>query len=160
MTCDCTAHMCRYSAGVAVLAVLISSTVATAQPSDAERIVRDFLVPFANRDFDRFIPYFAEDATMFFPPANSAPTGLVRGRSNIEQAFKTLYTAYPRPAGAASTPINPKDFRVQQLGDHAIVTFLLGSDTAPGRRTIVLRRVADQWRIVHLHGSSANSTVP
>ena len=153
-------EMSRALAGIAVLILLIAPGAVSAQAPDAERTVREFLVPFANRDFDRFIPYFAEDATMFFPPANTAPTGLVRGRAQIEQAFKALYTAYPRKPGTVPNPIAPKDLLVQQSGEHAIVTFLLGSETAPGRRTIVLRRVADQWKIVHLHGSSANNNLP
>ena len=152
--------MSRHVAWFSAVVLLITPGVLSAQAPDAERTVREFLVPFASRDFDRFIPYFAEDATMFFPPANTAPTGLVRGRAQIEQAFKTLYAAYPRKPGSAPTPITPKDLLVQQSGDHAVVTFLLGSETAPGRRTIVLRRVADQWKIVHLHGSQANDNLP
>ena len=152
------AVMRRYAGGLAVVAVLIAPIAGSAQQSDPERVVREFLVPFANRDFDRFIPYFAEDATMFFPPANAAPTSLVRGRANIEKAFKTLYSAYPRPAGAAPNAITPRDLLVQESGDHAVVTFALGNDAAPGRRTIVLRRIANQWQIVHLHGSSAGQS--
>ena len=152
--------MSRAVVGIVVLILFIAPGAVCAQAPDAERTVREFLVPFANRDFDRFIPYFAEDATMFFPPATTAPTGLVRGRAQIEQAFKTLYTAYPRKPGTVPNPITPKDLLVQQSGEHAIVTLLLGNETAPGRRTIVLRRVADQWKIVHLHGSSANNNPP
>ena len=144
-------------ARTAILVALLAPSDGFAQTSDAEQTVREFLVPFAARDFERFIPYFAEEATMFFPPANSAPAGLVRGRANIERAFKALYDAYPRPAGAAPTPITPKELLVQQSDDYAIVTFLLGNETAPGRRTLVLRRMASQWRIVHLHGSSVTS---
>ena len=130
---------------------------AVAQQQTPEQTVREFLIPFADRDVIRFIRYFADDATMFFPPANSAPLALVRGRSEIERAFKALYAAYPRPAGAKANSIAPQDLQVQESGDHAVVTFVLGTNAAPGRRTLVLQRIGKDWKILHLHGSAAAS---
>ena len=148
--------------GTVVRSVLVALCVlcpaaGVAQQQTPEQTVREFLIPFADRDVIRFIPYFADDATMFFPPANSAPLGLVRGRSDIERAFKALYAAYPRPANAKANSIVPQDLQVQESGDHAVVTFVLGTNAAPGRRTLVLRRIGKDWKILHLHGSSAAS---
>ena len=46
-----------------------------------------------------------------------------------------------------------------QFGDTAIVTFHLASSSAQspslGRRTFVLRRIENRWRIVHLHASTS-----
>jgi hypothetical protein len=44
---------------------------------------------------------------------------------------------------------------VEEFGDTAVVTFHLGHETARQRRTLVLRRVGSNWKIVHLHGSAS-----
>ena len=143
---------------LAVAAALSAPGVARAQPNpqkDVERVIRDFLVAFSNRDFAVFIPYFSEDATVFFPPSTAAPSGRVQGRSEIERTFKTIFEAYPPRPGRPPTPIAPQDLLIQELDGHAVVTFQLGSETARQRRTFVLRRIGDEWRIVHLHGSAS-----
>jgi len=57
--------------------------------------------------------------------------------------------------------IQPKDIKVQMLGDSAIVSFHL--DDRPGllnRRTIVLTKTNAGWKIVHLHASEVSTTTP
>ena len=141
------------------MAVVISlPDVVGAQPNpqkDVEHVIRDFLVAFSNRDFAAFLPYFAEDATVFFPPSTAAPLGRVQGRSEIERTFKTIFDAYPPRTTRPPAPITPQDLLIQQFDDHAIVTFELGSQTARQRRTFVLTRIGNQWKIVHLHGSAS-----
>ena len=145
--------------GVLAVAVALSTlSIAGAETktqTDVERVIRDFLVAFSNRDFAVFVPYFSEDATVFFPPSMAAPLGRVQGRSEVERAFKTIFDAYPPRTGRPPTPIAPQDLLIQELDGHAIVTFHLGSETARQRRTIVLKRIGDEWKIVHLHGSAS-----
>jgi ketosteroid isomerase-like protein len=145
--------------GVLAVAVALSVLgVARAQPNpqkDVERVIRDFLVAFSNRDFAVFVPYFSEDATVFFPPSTAAPLGRVQGRSEIARTFKTIFDAYPPRTGRQPTPIAPQDLLIQELDGHAVVTFQLGSETARQRRTFVLKRTGDEWKIVHLHGSAS-----
>ena len=145
--------------GVLVVAVALSVLgVAHAQlnpQKDIERVIRDFLIAFGNRDYAVFVPYFAEDATVFFPPSTAAPLGRVRGRSEIERTFRTIFDAYPPRSNRPPTPIAPQDLLIQELDGYAIVTFQLGSETARQRRTFVLKRVGDEWKIVHLHGSAS-----
>jgi ketosteroid isomerase-like protein len=145
--------------GVLVVAVALSTPgVARAQPApqkDVDGVIRDFLVAFSNRDFAAFVPYFAEDATVFFPPSTAAPLGRVQGRPEIERTFKTIFDAYPPRTTRPPIPIAPQDLLIQQFDGHALVTFQLGSDTARQRRTFVLRRIGNEWKIVHLHGSAA-----
>ena len=124
-----------------------------------EGVVIQFLTAFANRDFERFVPFFSEDATMFFPPSAAAPTGRVRGRNEIEQTFKTIFAKYPPRSPGSATAIRPLDLLVEDFDDVAVVTFHLGSEAARQRRTLVLRRLAGDWKIVHLHGS-ASATQP
>ena len=146
------------SAVLAVAVALSAPGIARAQPNpqkDIERVIQDFLVAFSNRDFAVFIPYFSEDATVFFPPSTAAPLGRVQGRSEIERTFKTIFDAYPPRTTRPPTPIAPQDLLIQELDRHAVVTFQLGSDTARQRRTFVLKRIGDEWKIVHLHGSAS-----
>ena len=121
---------------------------------EIERVVTQFLTAFSNRDVVGFVPFFSEDATMFFPPSAAAPTGRVRGRNAIEHTFRAIFAKYPPRAPGPVTPIRPLDLLVEELGDVAVVTFHLGSETARQRRTLVLRRIGGEWKIVHLHGSA------
>ena len=144
---------------VLVVALALSAlAVGHGQPNpqkDIERVIRDFLIAFGNRDYAVFVPYFSEDATVFFPPSTAAPLGRVQGRLEIERTFKTIFDAYPPRSNRPPTPIAPQDLLIQEFEGHAVVTFLLGSETARQRRTLVLRRVGAEWKIVHLHGSAS-----
>jgi ketosteroid isomerase-like protein len=122
--------------------------------ADVRAVIGGFLAAFGDRDFAVFMPYFSEDATVFFPPSAAAPSGRVRGRPSIEQAFKAVFDRYPSRSAATRTPIAPQELLVQEFDSFAIVTFELGSGPARQRRTFVLRRIDGSWRIVHLHGSS------
>jgi ketosteroid isomerase-like protein len=149
----------RLAIAVLVVAVAISVVgVVRAQPNpqkDVERVIRDFLVAFGNRDFAVIIPYFSEDATVFFPPSTAAPLGRVQGRSEIERTFKTIFDAYPPRTTRPPAPITPQEMLIQEVDGHAVVTFELGSQIARQRRTFVLKRVGNEWKIVHLHGSAS-----
>jgi ketosteroid isomerase-like protein len=55
--------------------------------------------------------------------------------------------------------IQPKDMRIQIFGDIAIATFHL--DDRAGflnRRTVVLHKTGEGWKIVHLHASEVPIT--
>ena len=147
----------RLSVFVAAVA-LTALGIAHAQPNaqnDIERVVRDFLIVFGNRDYAMFVPYFAEDATVFFPPSTAAPLGRIQGRSEIERTFKAIFDAYPARSNRPPTLIAPQDLLIQEYDGHAVVTFQLGSEAARQRRTLVLKRIGAEWKIVHLHGSAA-----
>ena len=71
-------QMNSFAAAVVVAAVISVPGAVRAQGNpekDVERVIRDFLVAFSNRDFAVFVPYFSEDATVFFPPSTAAPLG-------------------------------------------------------------------------------------
>ena len=131
-----------------------SGTIAGSQAAEIELVMNKFLTAFSNRDVDAFSAYFAEDATMFFPPsAFSPPTGLVDGRASIARTFRGLYER-TGPRRSAANPIQPQDLRIKTFDRFAVVTFQLGSDSARGRRTFVLKRDGSDWSIVHLHSST------
>jgi uncharacterized protein (TIGR02246 family) len=151
----------RAAGGIPLLAVFllhISSGAAYAQPTskqDVERVVTEFLAPFSNRDVVKFMAFFSDDATVFFPPSAAAPLGRVRGRTEIERTFKAIFEKYPPRAAGRVTQIQPQDLLVEVFDGFAVATFHLGTETARQRRTLVLRPEAGEWRIVHLHGSAA-----
>jgi ketosteroid isomerase-like protein len=125
--------------------------------SDAvEQVIKDFLVPFSNRNIREFIEYFADEATVFFPSVQGPgfPAERVQGKAAIAREFEAAYQRVGAVAGAGSTIIQPLDLMVQRFDDFAVVTFHLGTDAARNRRTFVLRRIEARWRIVHLHASS------
>ena len=139
---------------LAIVTVAIQAQRQSTQ--DIESVVTEFLTALSNRDFARFVPFFAENATMFFPPSAVAPTGRVRGRNEIEQTFRAIFAKYPpRAPGAVTTPIRPLDLLVEEFSDVAVVTFHLGGETARQRRTLVLTRLGGDWKIAHLHGSAS-----
>jgi ketosteroid isomerase-like protein len=123
---------------------------------EVERVIKDFLVPFSNRNISEFIEYFADNATAFFPsiagPAGF-PTGRVEGKAAIAREFEAAYQRVGPAAGGRRAIIQPADLKVQRFNDFAVVTFHLGTDAMRGRRTFVLRQVDARWKIVHLHAS-------
>lgn len=93
---------------------------------------------------------FAADATAFFP-FDEVPRR-VEGIAAIEDAFRAFFATR---AGASPLDVRPRDVSTHLAGDAAIVTFHLDRNASVGRRTLVLRRAAGQWRIAHLHASTA-----
>ena len=130
-----------------------SPPASAAKPDSVEQTVSRFLVAFANRDVPAFSEFFAEDATMFFPPsATGAPSLRVQGKTEITRAFAELYARLGLTK-TSGRQIQPQDLLVQQDDSFAVVTFHLGSDATRGRRSFVFRRTGSQWKIVHLHAS-------
>ena len=96
---------------------------------------------------------FAEDATIFFP-GPPFPAVRVQGRATIQGAFNQLFTAL-RQRGTRAGSMRAQGLEVQLYGDTAVATFMIGGQQEVGRRTLVLRRTAGRWLVVHMHGSSA-----
>jgi ketosteroid isomerase-like protein len=132
--------------------------------AEAQKEIRtflsDFIFAFDNLDWDKFRSAFADDATVFYPRdrANRA-----NGRVEFEQYFKKVFEQIR--AGRSKGPymdLQPRELRIQLLGEAAIVTFHL--DDRPGfinRRTLILRESTAGWKIVHLHASEvASAAIP
>ena len=129
----------------------------TAAAASAEQEVRavaaEFVAAFNGLDQARFDALWAEDATVFFPQP-PFPIRRVEGKAEVLSWFRRFMDSQ-RSAGR-SPGVDPKELHVQMAGpDAAIVSFHLGTDpAAAARRTLVYRREAAGWRIVHLHGSA------
>jgi ketosteroid isomerase-like protein len=128
--------------------------------AEAQKEIRiflsDFIIAFDDLDWEKFRNAFADDATVFYPrdAANRA-----NGRSEVQEHFRHVFTQIR--AGRSTGPymdLQPRELRIQLLGEVAIVTFHL--DDRPGfinRRTLVLRKTTAGWKIVHLHASEVAS---
>ena len=129
----------RVPLGTALVATLLlvhSLSAQTPTSRDKEPAVRAFLAEFIsaldNLEWDKFRNSFTDDATVFYPrgAANRA-----NGRVQFEQHFRLVFEQIR--AGRTSGPnmdLEPRDLRVQIIGNAAIVTFqwttALGSSIA------------------------------
>ena len=129
-----------------------------ADSASVHAAAQGFLAAFDSLQFDAFRGYFAEDMTMFFPfpqfPARSD------GKAGVEDVFGRFMTAQRDARTKAGRPmvqgIAPRDLKVQMAGpDAAVVSFHLGAEATPSRRSVVFRRDAGGWKVIHWHASSA-----
>lgn len=137
----------------------VSAAATAAADQDVRAAVSEFVSSFNALDQARFDALWANDATVFFPQ-HPFPIRRVDGKVEVLTWFK-LFMDSQRTAGK-SPGVDPKEVQVQMAGpDAAIVSFHLGSDPAAvARRTLVYRREAGSWRIVHLHGSALTAKKP
>lgn len=127
---------------------------AASDSRDVENTARQFIASFVNLDWNRFRGFFATDATAFFPPSAQFPRR-ADGKAEIEKVFKTVFErARKQKASPPYLTIEPKQMKIQMLGDIAILTFHLEDPDLFGRRTIVFRKYGKRWLIVHLHASA------
>jgi ketosteroid isomerase-like protein len=117
----------------------------------AQSVMVTFLRGFSRLDLDATLDCFAQDATAFLP-AEHRRTRL-HGAASIGNAFAKIIAGM-RATGASSMSLDAEDLVVQEWGDTAVATFHLHSGHL-SRRTVILRRQAAQWQIVHLHASNA-----
>ena len=130
---------------------------------DIQATMQGFLVAFNNLDMSAFIAYFADDATFFNRPAPPPQTfpDRVQGKSDIQRVFQVVFEQIRAGSGRTTAPfqnIQPQGLLIQRFDDVAIVTFHLGTSVARGRRTFVLRRIGEEWKIEHLHASTFDTT--
>ncbi len=124
----------------------------SADARSAREALSHFLITFENLQWDAFRNSFADDATVFYPRAMPHRAD---GRGQFEAGFKKVFEQI---RGNQTKPpymrVEPRDLQVQMLGDVAIITFHL--DDRAGflnRRTIVMKKFGNAWKIVHLHAS-------
>ena len=142
---------------------LPTPAVSAQSPAAAEQEVRAAAAAFASAfnalDAARFAPLWADDASVFFPQA-PFPIRRVDGKADVLTWFGR-FMDNRRKAGSGPG-VDPKELQVTMLGaNSAIVSFHLGTDADyVARRTLVYRRDAAGWRIVHLHGSALSAPKP
>lgn len=152
------------SAAVVFVFALTACTTAHA-PATSQSVmapVEEFVRALSHADADALAEAFAPDATLFMP-FDELPRR-IEGAKAIRDAFAPYFDDL---RASDRTPpyfkLEPRDLAIQSLGDDvAVVTFHLG-ELPPGetedpvrfsRRSVVVRRYANGWRIAHLHASN------
>jgi ketosteroid isomerase-like protein len=147
--------------GAALLLVVaacvgVSTASVRVEPPDEIRAFLDrFVTAFDNLDWPVFIGMFDDDATIFYPSPPNAPIRAT-GRREFEAAWRRVFQGI---RGSRTTApfmeLRPERVHVQMLTGAAVVTFELHDVPGQtGRRTLILRRHHDVWRIAHLHASN------
>ena len=134
------------------LLLALALAAAPLPPPTPDRTATAFLDAFKSMDEARFDQFFAPDVTMFFPDG-PFPETRVEGRKAVLAAFHKFF-ALVRKRGRTTLNITPLDRRVQLYGEVAVVSFGLENDESVGRRSIILRKIGNDWRIAHFHASS------
>lgn len=123
----------------------------------AHEAAEGFLAAFDSLQFDTFRGYFADDITMFFPfpqfPAR------VSGKQAVEEVFGDFMAAAREGRANAGRPmvlgITARELVVQMAGhDVAVVSFHLGSEETPARRSLVFQNSPTGWKVIHWHASA------
>lgn len=143
---------------VAALLALPARLAGQAVAGDSAAVhsaVTAFLRAVEDLDWPRFSAAFSDDVTAFFPIPE--PPQRVVGRAAVEAQFQRVFAGIraAAPSGPPYQHLPPVGLRIEMVGDGvALVSFELRNRERVGRRTLVMRREAGQWRIVHLHASN------
>ncbi len=140
---------------VGVSALGAQSAGACTEPRDACAFLATFISAFNRRDWPAFQATLDPEVTVIFD--RPGPPLRQDGHEAVEAVFRLIFPSTPAVAGTPLSQIRPQQLRVQDFGDVVVVSFHLPDATSIGRRTLVLRRSAGRWKVVHIHGSSSGS---
>jgi ketosteroid isomerase-like protein len=118
---------------------------------DVEHTLNQFIKAFEKLNLEEMMGCFTEDATSFFP-VHHYPSKIV-GKPQITARFEDVLRKI-NAAGVSRISLPIRDLDVVMYGDTALATFHI-MDNDLSRRTIVLRRIDNEWLIAHLHASNA-----
>ena len=117
-----------------------------ADTSAVRTAVEEFLTAFDDLDWEPFRRCFASDATVFFPW--DPHPHRADGKMEVEAEFKRFFDEFrTRAAGPPYLNLVPLDVAIEVWQDVALVTFHLDRPPSMGRRTLVLERQGQHWRI-------------
>ncbi len=135
----------------------VAADAHTKDAADVRLALTRFLTAFENLEWETFRSSFDDNVTVFFPTPE--PPLRFDGRAAVEAHFQEVFKAIraSTPGGPPYQQLRPKDLRIDIIGrEVALVTFHLENAERIARRTIVFKRTAGVWRIVHLHASNAD----
>ena len=120
---------------------------------DVNRAFVHFISAFNNMDVRWLGDIFATDVSLFAPAGQPS---LIAGRADVLSHFERVFAAEP----ASGPGVQPVNLQIRRLADGAaLVTFEFQRARASiGRRSIVFKRVEDQWRVGHIHASNTGSS--
>ena len=121
-----------------------------------ERALTGFLDAFNNLDWPAFRAHFSDTPSIFHPVPILARR--IDSSSEFEKAWLAVFERIKKSSGRVTPPymtLSPQDLRIDRLSDDvALVTFHLVDNKVLSRRTLVLKKYGDDWKIVHLHASN------
>jgi len=123
---------------------------------EALHTLNEFMSAVMAQKHDAIMVFFQEDAQMF-SPLGVFPARL-DGRSAIGKQFETiLQTLMAQPGGGIK--LDPQDMVIRELAPNAVLfTFHLRLPGPLHRRSILLMKSGNDWRIAHIHASVASPT--
>ncbi len=141
---------------------LTEAQILNVAPSAITAFLMGFIEDFNNLDWPSFRARFRDDATIFFPQQYQVRRAA--GRTETDAAWQAVFGSIRAASGKTAPPymqLQPQEIVVQELVGAAVATFILQSGPAGtvGRRSLVIVETADGWKIAHLHGSTAFTTV-
>lgn len=144
----------RLLRAASVSAGLVAAACASAPTPtpDAGRVAQALVDAVNAADVEAFLDLFAPDATVFFPsPENAAR---LEGLPAIRAGLGKALDAKPK------VPLVPSGLSVTVSGDLAVASFEVRNPAVHSRRTLVLRLVEGEWKIIHLHASNIRRDAP
>jgi ketosteroid isomerase-like protein len=112
--------------------------------------VAEFLAAFGPLDLPKLAYWMAPEITAFLPFA----PGRVDGRPALVRAFEGLFVSLRQQmAGPSYLQLEADRTKVLLSEGIAVVSFELPHPSSIGHRTLVFKKLADGWRIVHAHAS-------
>ena len=124
-----------------------------------------FLRAFENGDFETMEASMTDDAYIFpraimsndsLGPIDNANYRRINGLDpQMKQVINGLLESGKQPP---YMKLEPKDLKITMLKDAAIVTFHLENGKSLSRRSLVLSKYYNVWKIIHLHPSNVVSS--
>lgn len=113
-----------------------------------------FLAAIDRADATALAPLWCADASMYFPFANTPE--LHRGSAAVLARFERMFADLrARNPGPSYVGFTVESFECVPLdARHVLVLAMLRFANQRGRRSIVFRREAAGWRLLHVHGSN------
>ena len=151
------------------ISIIQTSCNSTGQSIDEEKEVMaaldKFLRAFENGNFETMEASMTNDAYIFpraimsndsLGPIENANYRRINGLDpQMKQVINSIRESGKQPP---FMKLDPKDLKITMLKEAAIVTFHLENGKSLSRRTIVLSKNDDTWKIVHIHPSNVVSS--
>lgn len=132
----------------------------SAAPLEAQlrQVLQDLLYAIAIGDPAALEPLWCDEATMHFQFGQ--PPGLIVGRPAVLERFRRLFAELAaRVPGPPYVRFKIEEFACLALdARHAAAYATVTVDGRIGRRTLILRREPQGFRILHLHASNLGAT--
>jgi ketosteroid isomerase-like protein len=112
--------------------------------------LNEFLKKFSSLNHSEMMIFFSQDATAFFPLGYQAQR--LNNKNEISVGFKKVIN-HMKKIGLSKISLEPQDIYIQHFNEVAIATFHFKGENL-SRRTIVLRKIENNWLIEHLHASN------